>query len=108
MEPQQINPLNSERAEWPAGVGLISFENIGRLGVGRDGQLYWDGKPVQLRRRLVLSRWQKIGALIVGTAAVIGALGSFAQSCRKRSKARPDRYVRIALAKFPFHAISGV
>jgi hypothetical protein len=79
MEPQQTNPLNSDRADWPAGVEPISFENIGRLGVGRDSQLYWDGKPVQLRRRLVLSRWQKIGTLVVGTAAVIGALGSFAQ-----------------------------
>jgi hypothetical protein len=45
-------------------------------GVSRDNQLYWDGKPVEIRRRLKLSRLQIAGAFVVGLVAIIGGLGT--------------------------------
>lgn len=64
----------SDKSEWPAGVQPISWENIGRLGVGSDNRLYWDGKPVVTRSRLGLTTWQKFGA---GVTVIAAALGGF-------------------------------
>jgi hypothetical protein len=63
-------------SKWPEGVGPITWNNLGRPGVGRDNQLYWDGKPVEIRRRLKLSRIQIAGAFVVGLAAIVGGLGT--------------------------------
>lgn len=64
--------------DWPPGVEPISFGDTARLCVGRDGQLYWDGKPVVTRRRFDLSRWQKFGAVLATIAVFAGGLGSCA------------------------------
>src|SRR5262249_26132424 len=47
---------------WPAGV------RTGRrrgdcLGIDRRGNLYWDGRPVEVRH-FWLTRWQKVGAVV--------------------------------------------
>lgn len=41
-----------------------------RLGVGRDGRLYWDGKQIEMRQRLLLSRPQALMAFLAATAAI--------------------------------------
>jgi hypothetical protein len=41
--------------------------------------LYWRGKPVEIRRPLDLSFWQKLGAVLITVFTVIGALGGVAQ-----------------------------
>jgi hypothetical protein len=66
-------------AGWPVGVTPISFANIGRLGVGKDGRLYWDGKPVETGQRLSLTWWQTILAIAASIAVIIGSLGAIAQ-----------------------------
>ena len=66
---------HADPSHWPSGISPISFENIGRMGVGHDGHLYWDGRRVETRARLGLTFWQKLGAFIV----VLGALGAIAQ-----------------------------
>ncbi len=43
--------------------------------IDNDGRLYWDGKPVEVRRRISMSRGQVIGAFIIGMFVVIGAGG---------------------------------
>ena len=58
--------------DWPEHVRTVSFQDIGRLGVSDDGRtLYWDGKPVVIRKEISLTRWQL-------TIALIAASGSFA------------------------------
>jgi hypothetical protein len=48
--------------------------NVNRLSVGEDGRLYWDDKPVVIRRRLLLTGWQKVGTIVVILAAFIIAI----------------------------------
>ena len=79
MEPQQTNPSDANTANWPDGVTKISYGNIGRLGVGKDDKLYWDGKPVQLEQRLTLSALQRFWAIVLATATFFAALGSVTQ-----------------------------
>lgn len=58
--------------EWPAGVHALSREGLLLLGLDGKGQLYWDGKPVEVRRRLDLTLRQKlIGGAV--TAALIAS-----------------------------------
>ena len=57
-------------SEWPSGIREVTFEDIGRLGVSDDGRtLYWDGKRVEVRKRISLTFWQ-------GTIALMAALGT--------------------------------
>ena len=66
----------SPRSNRPAGVSPVSYANMARLGVGQDGRLYWDGKPVEVQRRLKFSRLQIAGAAIVGLATLVGGIGT--------------------------------
>jgi hypothetical protein len=67
---------SDSKATWPEWVSPISYGNMNRLGVGVDGYLYWDGKPLEIKRRLKLSNLQLIGALVVGLATFIGGAGT--------------------------------
>ena len=51
-------------------VHPIGIADLSRLSIDNDGRLYWDGKPVEVRRRILMSRAQVIGAAIQGSAAV--------------------------------------
>lgn len=53
--------------------------DLRRLSIDNDGRLYWDGKPVEVRRRLEMSRAQVLGAGVVATFIVIGAIGAAIQ-----------------------------
>jgi len=54
----------------------IDFDRRGRCaGVDTKGELYWHGKPVEIRRPLDLTWRQKLVAGIVATATVIAAIG---------------------------------
>jgi hypothetical protein len=64
---------------WPKGIRSISIDEAGALGTDAKGELYWHGKPVEIRRPLVLTWPQKLGAVIVATATVFAALGAVAQ-----------------------------
>ncbi len=46
--------------------------DLSRLSIDHDGRLYWDGKPVEVRRRISMSRAQVVGASIVAAFVVIG------------------------------------
>jgi hypothetical protein len=48
--------------------------DLDRITVDKNGRLFWDGKPVVVRRRLVLSGWQTFGAWLIGLAAITIAL----------------------------------
>ena len=65
----------SVSARKPAGAGNpVGVKDLSRLSVSDDGRLYWDGKPVVVRRRVQLSPWQTFGAILIGLVALVIAL----------------------------------
>jgi hypothetical protein len=63
----------------PEHLSPVSFSDLGRLAVGPDRRLYWDGAPVQTQQRLTLTLWQNIVAAITALAIILGGLGALAQ-----------------------------
>lgn len=57
----------------------LATADLSRLAIDEDGKLYWDGKPVEVRRRLSLSPEQTLAAGIVAVFLMIGAIGAAAQ-----------------------------
>lgn len=76
-EPHQPEPQQPE----PQGrnVHPVDMTDLSRLSIDHDGRLYWDGKPVEVRRRVSMSRAQVVGASIVAAFVVIGAVASAIQ-----------------------------
>lgn len=64
-------------ASWPAGVEQVGLEDLGRLGINQDDQLFWDGRRIEVRRSLNLTRFQKIITGVVTFFAVLGGVGGF-------------------------------
>src|SRR5215212_12034963 len=65
---------------WPSGVRPISVDGLGHIGVGHDGSLYWDGKPIQVARHFDLRLWQQVGAVLTVLAALTAGGGSAASA----------------------------
>ncbi|ACK82020.1 MAG: hypothetical protein ACAH20_19905 [Methylobacteriaceae bacterium] len=64
---------------WPAGVRPISIDGLGLMGVSGEGLLHWDGRPVEVRRRLDLSKGERFFAILVGAFTIAGSIGAAAQ-----------------------------
>jgi hypothetical protein len=60
-------------------VHPIGITDLSRLSIDNDGRLYWDGKPVEVRRRILMSRAQIVGVSVIGTFVAIGAIGAAIQ-----------------------------
>jgi hypothetical protein len=78
-ELREVPLWRANKGTWPPGVREIRVEEADCLGVDRHGNLYWDGKPVEVRHiwlSLLLTRWQQVGAVIVVVSALFGALGA--------------------------------
>jgi hypothetical protein len=71
-------PPNPHKQAWPPGVRPIGQHDLECLGIDQRGILYWDGNPVQ-GRQFVLTRGQKIWAVLVALAAIAAGLGSCVQ-----------------------------
>jgi hypothetical protein len=54
----------------------VGTSELHRLSVGGDGRLFWDGKPVVVRRRLLLTFWQKVGLIWIGVSALLIGLSA--------------------------------
>ena len=67
---------------WPPGVRSIGIiDEIDCMGVDRWGNLYWDGKALEVKQMvLVLTRWQKFWAAVVAVFAVLAGIGSCTQA----------------------------
>jgi hypothetical protein len=63
--------------DWPPEVERISLEDLGRLGINAQQELFWDGRRVEIRRRLTFTGFQKFVAFVVTICAVLGGLGGF-------------------------------
>ena len=64
---QRVDPR-----KWPKGIRPLSFDEEG-LGIDRNSVLYWDGKPVMIRRQLELRWYELILATMVAGATVVQA-----------------------------------
>ena len=62
---------------WPHGVEPISLEDLGRLGINAHQELFWDGRHVEIRRRLTFTGFQKFVAFVVTICAILGGVGGF-------------------------------
>ena len=68
-----------DRTGWPPGVQEVSMGDLSRFGVDAEKRLYFDGKPVEIRRRLDLSKSERWFAIIVGLFTILGSVGAVAQ-----------------------------
>ncbi len=71
-------PAKPEKPQKPEGPQSI-LSDLSRLSIDNDNRLYWDGKPVEVRRRLEMSRRQVIGAALLSLFIVAGAVGAIIQ-----------------------------
>jgi hypothetical protein len=60
---------------WPKNVKSMSWQGIGLLGIDEANRPYWDGQPIEMRRRLELTFWQMFLAWVTAGAIVVGASG---------------------------------
>jgi len=70
---------DSEPEKKGRNVHGLAAADLTRLSIDNDGRLYWDGKPVEVRRRIQMSRAQIVGASVVAAFIVIGAVGAAVQ-----------------------------
>lgn len=88
---------------WPEGVDPVSLEDLGRLCINRDNQLFWDGRRIEVKRRLDLSPLEKAAAVIVTVMAILGGLGGFATGFNDASEFLCVR--NIHLLSCPAHPV---
>ena len=58
---------------WPDGVRPVSERGLDRLGVDEEGKLYWQGRPVELKRGISFTKPQTLFGAASLVAAVIAA-----------------------------------
>ena len=61
-------------------VHAVNAMDLTRLSIDNDGRLYWDGKPVEVRRQLMMSRGQIVSASLIAFFIVVAAIGSAIQA----------------------------
>jgi hypothetical protein len=62
------------RPGWPVGVSGLSLAGGDKLGVDADGNLYWDGRPLQVGHKLDLSKAQFVLLILATAGTVIAGL----------------------------------
>jgi hypothetical protein len=76
-ELKEVPLWTANKDSWPPGVRTISMDQeMDCLGVDRHGNLYWDGKPVEVRH-FSLTGWQAFWASVIAGFAAAGAFGTF-------------------------------
>jgi hypothetical protein len=77
-ELREVPLWKANKAAWPPGVRSVGIDEADCLGIDRSGNLYWDGKPVEVRR-FALTFWQKVWGGIVAASVVVSAIGAGVQ-----------------------------
>jgi hypothetical protein len=86
---------------WPNGVTPIQVPDLKRLGINEQNELFWDGRHVEIRRPLTLTRFQKFITIIVTFCAVLGALGGFVTGFNNASVFLCARHVTFLTCPAP-------
>jgi hypothetical protein len=94
-EPEPEAPAKKGRNIHP-----LATADLSRLSIDDDGRLYWDGKPVEVRRRLEMSRAQVIGAGVIAAFVAVGADGPRITAAF-RSLCLRDAWISRPEARFP-------
>ena len=63
---------------WPPGVHQVSFNDVGRFGVGEKNELFWDGKKVVTKNQVSLSVFQAALAILATVATIFGGINNAA------------------------------
>ena len=65
-----------------SGVGGITSRQIEQMGVDEKGRLTWKGDLVQVQKRVTLSGWQSVAAIVVALGATSqGVLAAYQFGC---------------------------
>jgi hypothetical protein len=70
---------------WPPGVEPIGVEDLNRLGIDHEHQIYWDGRRIEIRKSIVLTSFQKFIASVVTIVGVLAALATIATGANNAS-----------------------
>ncbi|GAB5507594.1 MAG: hypothetical protein Rhirs2KO_27570 [Rhizobiaceae bacterium] len=77
-ELQAVPIWRPNKAKWPNTIRSVGIDELDNLGVDRVGNLFWDGKPIEVRR-LLLTRGQRIAAISIALIGFFAALGTVVQ-----------------------------
>lgn len=69
----------ADKSKWPEGVRAIGIGEMDRLGVGPNDALYWDGRMVEVRKTITLTKVQRTWAAVLAIAGLLAALGAVVQ-----------------------------
>jgi hypothetical protein len=62
------------KSSWPPDVRAVTFDETGLLGIrDRDGQLFWNGKEIQTRRKVTLRGFELSLAVVAASATVVAS-----------------------------------
>jgi hypothetical protein len=75
--------------------------DLKRLGINEQKGLLWDGRHVEIRRSLTLTRFQKFITIIVTFCAILGALGGFVTGFNNASVFLCARHVTFLTCPAP-------
>lgn len=70
----EIPLRTADASKWPPGVRSIGIKEADAFGVDKEGTLYWHGKPVEIKRPLVLSAWQSAVGVAAAASGVLMAV----------------------------------
>lgn len=79
-ELRSVPPRQADRSTWPKNVRPVGLDEMDALGVDENGQLYWHGKSVVIRKielrswELWLAAMATVGTLLSGLAAMFPRL----------------------------------
>ncbi len=76
---QEVPLYVADPVSWPKGVRVVGIDELGNLGIDRDGILYWNGRAIRIEKRFTLSFWQKISAVVVTFTAGLVSLSTILQ-----------------------------
>ncbi len=79
-KPTQGNAVAGPADTQAPNVRPVSAMDLARMSIDNNGQLYWDGKPVEVRRKFTMSRGQLIGVALIAFFIVGGAISSTIQA----------------------------
>lgn len=86
---------------WPSGVEPISLEDLARLGINPQHELFWDGRHVEIRRRFTFTGFQKFIAFVVTICAILGGLGGFVTGFNNASVFLCARHISYLTCPLP-------
>jgi len=75
-QPLSVPPLATSAPAATEPAAPSPTMDLSRLSIDNNGHLYWDGKPVEVRRRVSLSAGQILAATIIGLFVIVGGIGA--------------------------------